>query len=180
VTSAKWLFVSAGVAALHACSRQADVRDELQAPFKPPPMVKADVHEVDSGLGTDAFPGCAQRSLTPGCAGPTDLPCSFTSWVPEVAKRCDRETGCKTNGTVEVRMNAEGCVSSILMDDPNDEFVECVAREFGAARCQCGEGVASHFFGLGNAGCTTCSREFPCPIGSVCRSGTCVPATDAG
>jgi len=182
VTSAKRLIVvSAAVTALlNACSRKADVRDELRTPFKPPPMVKADLREIDSGLGTDASSPCAPRRVASECGGPTDLPCNFSYWAPQVAKRCARETGCKTNGTIEVRMNDEGCVSAILMDQPNDEFVQCVVQEFGSVRCPCGAGVASQFLGVGNVGCIECSQEFPCPSGSVCRRGECVPEADAG
>jgi hypothetical protein len=62
------------------------------------------------------------------------------------------ETSCATNGWLEVKMGADGCVVEIGMTEPNDEIVACLLEEFGAVRCPCGAGEITYFFGLSNQG----------------------------
>lgn len=137
---------------LGACDRHADIRDERDASFAPPPEVDAgEIAELDSGLESDAFPPCGDREPG-GCEGPVDFPCAFTSWVEATAKSCQTSTGCKTNGWLEVRMGSAGCVVAIGMDQPNPEVVACLVEAFGSASCPCTEEEASFFFGNGNDG----------------------------
>jgi hypothetical protein len=166
---------------LPSCQRRAELREQQTSIFKPPPMVTANVRELDSGLGTAMFPACATRQLGP-CQGPADLPCNFSRWANATAEICFEKTGCRTDGTIEIKMSAEGCVVGVSMDKPNDEFVQCIVQEVGYVRCPCGvESTASRFLGLGNDGCRVCSAEFACPGGLVCANGQCVDErADAG
>lgn len=159
------------------CRQKADIRDEPDGSFvvDPGQLPDADLEVVDSGLGTDAYPPCEDRPEG-DCVGQVDFPCAFNEFAIEVAKQCQLETDCQTNGTVEVTMGADGCVASLAMDEPNDAIVACMADAFGAVQCPCEGGVAKHFFGLGNSGgCQTCSLEFPCPDGQECIDGSCAP-----
>ncbi|WP_234022492.1 hypothetical protein [Sorangium cellulosum] len=81
--------------------------------------------------------------------------------MSRTAARCQEETGCKTNGWLEVGMDDDGCVVEIGMDEPNDEIVACLVAEFGAVRCPCTAGRTIYFFGLGNAG--VCPDDRPPP-----------------
>jgi hypothetical protein len=154
--------VAAGAAALGAtlphaaCVRHADIVDEPDAALihKPPPIDAGDIPELDAGLGSDAFAACADR---PGanCYGTIDFPCGFEAWVASTAVRCQKETGCKTNGWLEVTLSASGCVTAVAMDEPNDDVVACLVAEFGATSCECTESVVSYFFGSAHVG--------PCP-----------------
>lgn len=139
-----------------ACQRHADIRDEPDAStiVVTPDLDAGEIPTLDSGLGGDAHPACADRPEG-DCHGPVDFPCDFEGWATRTALSCDKATGCVTNGWVEVTMNASGCVESIGMDQPNDAMVACLVAELGAFRCPCTEGVLTHFFGVGNKG--------PCP-----------------
>ncbi len=148
--------VSAALAAAAlapACERTADIRDEPDSSvIEPGPALDAgDIPELDSGLGGDAFPLCADRPVG-DCAGPIDFPCQMESWVQSTAESCQLATGCKTNGWLEVSMGADGCVTEIGMDQPNDEMVACLLATFGAERCPCGEVSFRFFLGAGNNG----------------------------
>lgn len=137
-----------------SCSRQADIVDEPDVSVKPPTVLdKPDVEipPLDSGLAGDAFQSCDDRP-TGLCVGPNDFPCSFAQWALDVARTCQRETSCKTNGWLEVHMDASGCVDEIGMDQPNQEIVDCLLAEYGAVQCPCGEDDVAYFFGLGNNG----------------------------
>lgn len=138
---------------LPACERTADIRNEPDSGLiGPEPGLDAgDIPELDSGLGGDAFPLCADRPVGE-CAGPVDFPCQFEDWMRSTAESCQEATGCKTNGWLEVSMGADGCVTTIGMDQPNDEMVACLLATYGAQRCPCGELTLQLFFGLGNTG----------------------------
>ncbi len=136
-----------------ACTRHADIRDEPDAATLevPPNFDAGGVTELDSGLGSDAFPACADRP-TGDCVGSNDFPCGFEDWVLATAKECQVASGCKTNGWVEVHMGPGGCVETIGMSAPNDEVVACLVAEMGPVRCPCGTSVAKYYYGEGNAG----------------------------
>jgi hypothetical protein len=139
---------------LVACERHADIRDEPDASLivKPMPEIDAgDIPELDSGLVTDAYPLCGDRSVS-NCRGPVDFPCAFQAWVNSTAADCQEATSCKTNGFLEVKLGADGCVVEIGMDQPNDDIVACIVSEFGSQRCLCGEDTAMYFFGYTNMG----------------------------
>jgi hypothetical protein len=142
-----------GLVILHGangCSRQADIVDEPDGFGGPMPTLEAGPTPiVDSGLGTDAFPSCAQRPLG-GCQGPSDFPCSFQAWVNVSAAKCQRVTNCSTNGWLRVHLGAEGCVDAIGMDQPNEAAVRCLAAELGPFRCPCRTSEVTYFFGLAN------------------------------
>jgi hypothetical protein len=136
-----------------ACVRHADVRDEPDADLlgKDPQLDAGDIPELDSGIGGDAFPQCGDRPIG-DCQGTNDFPCAFDTWVTSTAASCQEATGCATNGWLEVKMGADGCVNSIGMDQPNAEIVACLTGELGSVRCPCIAGEATYFFGYGNAG----------------------------
>jgi hypothetical protein len=140
-------------AGLGACARHADIRDEPDAGgIDPGPHLDAgDIPVLDSGLGTDAYPACAERPVG-DCQGSNDFPCDFASWVNSTAAACQQATGCQTNGWLEVEMGSDGCVVEIAMDEPNDEIVACLLAEFGSVRCPCDARQITYFFGQGNQG----------------------------
>jgi hypothetical protein len=78
--------------------------------------------------------------------------CGFEDWIVATAKTCQTQSGCKTNGWLEVKMGADGCVAEIRMDEPNDEVVTCLLAEFGAYHCPCAEVESSYYFGEDNQG----------------------------
>ncbi|MDI1451028.1 hypothetical protein [Polyangium sp. 6x1] len=135
-----------------ACTRHADIRDERESILERPPAFDAGgIPELDSGLGSDAHPLCADRP-TGECVGSNDFPCGFEDWAIATAKACQEASGCKTNGWLEVKMGPGGCVEAIGMEEPNDEVVSCLVAEMGAVKCPCGEGISKYYFGSGNAG----------------------------
>jgi hypothetical protein len=149
----RWIGVIVGVLSLQAggCQRQADIIDEPDVFVPSTPTLEAGITPiVDSGLGTDAFPTCAERPFG-ACQGPVDFPCSFQSWVTLGANKCQRLTNCSTNGWLRVHLGADGCVDAIGMDRPNEAVIRCLAAEFGPYRCPCGASEVTHFFGLGNS-----------------------------
>jgi len=132
------------------CVRKADIIDEPDAFVPTTPTLEAGVTPiVDSGLGTDAFPSCAERPFG-ACQGPVDFPCSFQSWVTVSANKCQKQTNCSTNGWLRVHLGAGGCVDAIGMDQPNEAAIRCLAAEFGPYRCPCRTSEVTHFFGLAN------------------------------
>jgi hypothetical protein len=143
-------------ALLVACERYADIRDEPDAStIDPVPQLDSgDVPALDSGLGTDAYPSCGDRSGGK-CQGPADFPCNFSGWVTSTAASCQTATGCKTNGFLKVTLGADGCVTELGMEQPNDAIVACLLAELGSVRCPCQEAEVTHFFGATNTG--------PCP-----------------
>lgn len=143
--------------ALHACTRHADVRDDVgqTQSFDPTPDFDADIPPLDVDLSNDAYATCSDR---PGgdCVGSNDFLCGFAPWGVEVAKQCQLDTGCKTNGSVEITMGPEGCVTALGMDEPNDDMVACLVAVFSTFSCPCiEEETIIHYFGVGNTG--------PCP-----------------
>ena len=136
-----------------ACTRHADLRDEPDSSIldRPPEFDAGGIPELDSGLGSDAHPLCAERP-TGECVGSNDFPCGFEDWVLATAKECQTASGCKTNGWLEVKMGPSGCVEGIGMEEPNNEVVACLVAEMGAVKCPCGEGISKYYFGSGNVG----------------------------
>ncbi|WP_437983064.1 hypothetical protein [Sorangium sp. So ce117] len=163
-TPAAIVAVALGLCAqfLGACERHADVRDEPDASVldRDPQLDAGDIPALDSGLGTDAHPTCGERPEGE-CRGDVDFPCQSDDWVNRTAERCQLETGCKTNGWLEVTMGEDGCVAEIGMDEPNDDIVACLVEEFGAVRCPCTSSRITYFFGLGNTG--VCTDDKPPP-----------------
>jgi hypothetical protein len=155
-----------------ACSRNADIVDEIDASVTTAPTFTpdADIAPVDAGLGTDAFAECASRSLGE-CVGSNDFPCAFSQWVKKTATACHEATLCQASGWLQVTMGADGCVTEIGMEQPNDTVIACLLAELGSYRCPCQEGTVHYYF-VASAGCTyPCSSgEFPCPPGLVCNS----------
>ncbi len=141
-----------GLVQASGCMRQADIIDEADALVGPntPTLEAGPTPIVDSGLGTDAFPSCAERPFG-ACQGPSDFPCAFTTWVNVTAIKCQKLTMCSTNGWLRVSLGAEGCVDAIGMDQPNEAVVRCLAAEFGPHRCPCRTTEVTHFFGFANS-----------------------------
>ena len=140
-------------AALGACVRHADIRDEPDGSVVNvgPALDAGDIPALDSGLATDAYPSCGERPYGQ-CVGPADFPCEFGSWVTRTAVHCQEATSCQTNGWLEVAMGSDGCVSGMGMDQPNDPMVACLLAAFGSVRCPCSDEQFKYFFGLGNTG----------------------------
>jgi hypothetical protein len=136
--------------------RHADIRDEPDAAIiTPDPVLDAgDIPVLDSGLGTDAFPPCGERPLGE-CYGTLDFPCGMEGWVIKTAEACQEATSCATNGWLEVKMGADGCVQAIGMDQPNDAIVACILAEMGTVQCPCSITESTYFFGFGNDGVCT-------------------------
>jgi hypothetical protein len=140
--------------AVHACTRHADVRDDLgqTQTFDPALDLDASIPPLDADLSNDDFATCADRPVG-NCVGSNDFLCGFTAWAAEVALKCQTDTGCKTNGSVEITMGSQGCVTGLGMDQPNDAIVACLVAELSAVRCPCTEEeTISHYFGIGNTG----------------------------
>jgi hypothetical protein len=157
------------------CSRRTEIaaQNEGGGDLVQPPIDAGDIPEVDAGLGE--YPACAERPVG-SCQGPVDFPCAFAEWVENTAARCQEETGCVTNGWLEVTMDDDGCVTAIGMDQPNDAVLECLAAELGAKSCPCGAVTATYLFGFDNDGCgSECTPEFPCDAGFRCVAGRCEP-----
>jgi hypothetical protein len=138
-------------APLGACSRHADLLDEYDAVILNTPRLPeaGPIPALDSGIGSDAFAGCADRSAGT-CRGPVDFPCDFDRWVQTTAAKCQQATGCRTNGWLRVRLDAGGCVDEIGMDQPNDAILACLLSDFGSVRCPCSSIEMKVFFGLAN------------------------------
>jgi hypothetical protein len=148
-----WFVAAHGLGS--ACSRRADIRDEHDPVLvtKPPPTDDGILKPVDVELGPPGFAACEERSDI-ACYGDLDFPCNFDGWAAKVVNQCQQETGCVTNGDVEVSLGAEGCVSGLAMTQPNDAFVACLVTAFGDARCPCDAMPTFEvFLGLANDGC---------------------------
>jgi hypothetical protein len=134
---------------LAACVRHADIVDEPDALTAIQPFIPeaGDIPTLDSGVGSDAFPPCADR--TSGlCRGPVDFPCDFERWVPIVANKCQHATGCITNGWMRVKLGPDGCVAEIGMEHPSDAIVACLVSEFSMVQCPCANIETKYFFGV--------------------------------
>lgn len=144
-----------GVPALfaQACQRQADLVDEPDATVltKPTPEYDGDLPMLDADFASDAFAACEERPFG-ACMGPNDFICGFAEWVRTLARECQKQTGCKTNGWLTVKMSDDGCVSEIGMDRPNPEIVACLLEKLGAERCPCPAIETTYYFGEGNSG----------------------------
>jgi len=135
-----------------ACRNHLDLIDAPDGSTLEVPTVDAgDIPELDSGLGSDAYPACASRP-TNDCQGQSDLPCNFDGWVAQTAATCQTKTSCKTNGWMEVKLGADGCAIELGMDHPNDDIVACLLAELGSIRCICDASTTTYFFGEGNTG----------------------------
>lgn len=90
---------------LAACVRHADIRDEPDASNIDlgPGLDAGDIPELDSGLGTDAYPPCSERPLGE-CYGTLDFPCGFEGWALKLAESCFKSTGCKTPAGITPRI----------------------------------------------------------------------------
>lgn len=153
------LFACAGalgpLGALHACTRHADLRDDVGPveTLDPTPDLDASISPVDVSLGSDAHATCADRPLAQGCVGTVDFPCAFSGWAVDIAKKCQVDTGCEANGSIEITMGTDGCISELGMDQPAGELAACVAAEVSAVRCPCiDEESIVHYLGVGNDG----------------------------
>jgi hypothetical protein len=168
----RWLLVFGPFVVAAACSRNADIVDEPDASVTTSPTfgLDADIQWLDAGLATDAYSACSARPFG-DCVGTNDFPCGMALWVKKTATACHEATDCEASGWLQVRMNAEGCVSEIGMEKPHDGVIACLLAEFGAHRCPCQESVASYVF-IPSPDCTPpCgSGEFPCPPGLVCNA----------
>ena len=176
-------------ASLPDCSRHADIVDEPDSgtdlgPNAPQPDGGIPIVE-GSGLDDPSLDACADRPENVACRGANDFPCDFSAWVPVLAEECQTETGCVTDGWVELELGDDGCASAIYMDQPNPDYVACLVETLGAYRCPCAAMSFNYFLGIGNDGCETgptpCQGgEFPCGKGEICVDGYCVIDASGG
>lgn len=176
------LFAATSVSAL-GCSRRAEIDDPIvdEAPPTPElPTPEGGIPPVDDS-GLDLSEGsCEAREGQTACIGSNDFTCAFNRWLNELSEACQTQTGCRTNGWVEVVVGAEGCATELRMDQPNPEFVSCLGEQLNRYRCAtCAEASASRFLGAAREGCepseVRCSTgEQRCPPGLSCRDGLCV------
>ncbi|MCK6532977.1 MAG: hypothetical protein L6Q84_08405 [Polyangiaceae bacterium] len=152
------LVAGALLAAVHGCQRQADLVDEPDAAvaITQTPKYDGDLPLLDAHLESDAHAACEDRPME-ACKGPNDFVCGFGEWAREIARDCQRQTGCKTNGWVTVTIGDDGCVSDLGMDRPYPPIVECLVQKLSETRCPCPAQETTYYFGEGNAG--------PCPDG---------------
>ncbi len=163
-----------------ACSRQQNLVDEPDSGSSVTALPSCDggIPEVaDSGIASEELVTCAERPLG-DCQGANDFPCEFEFWFGEVVAACQSRATCPAKGCVEATMGSDGCVTSIGMTEPQDEFVACLVESFGAYRCPCGMTFARRFLGLGASGChRPCGTgEQICPSGETCVDGFCEPS----
>ncbi len=135
------------------CTREADLPDPpstIAVPTSSGPTV-VDAGTLDVGLGSGS---CVERPEG-DCRGSNDFPCELGRWVDDVAARCQRETGCGTNGWVRVVTSEQGCVAELGMSEPSAPFAACMAGALSASRCPCGAIEHRTFLGdgHGDAGC---------------------------
>jgi hypothetical protein len=171
------------------CSRQADIKDEPDSgtdlgPNAPRPDGGVPLVE-DTGLDDPGLVACNERPENGACRGANDFPCDFAAWVPMLAQECQNETGCVSNGWVELELGDDGCAAAIYMDEPNEAYVSCLVATLGAYRCPCAAMSFGHFLGIGNDGCDSgpspcMSGEFPCGKGEICLDGWCVTDASGG
>ena len=140
-----------------SCTRHADIVDEPDGAAIPTvtSTQDAELPAIDASFESDAFADCADRPNSPECTGPVDFPCDFVNWARTAAKNCQTQTGCVTNGSVAVKLDAGGCVTGIAMDQPNDAVVACLVTALSGKKCPCPAMQTTYFFGAGNTG--------PCP-----------------
>ncbi|APR87491.1 hypothetical protein A7982_12840 [Minicystis rosea] len=138
-----------------ACVRHADIYDEPDGGglMTTPQFDAGKVMPVDAGLRGEGGIACEDRLIAKECKGPIDFACDFDGFVFLAANKCQKATGCMTNGILEVKMASDGCVSEIGMSQPNDAMVACLVEIFEAGRCPCGTSELSLSLGHDNAGC---------------------------
>jgi len=160
-----------------SCSRRAEIADELSgAPPAAPPNVPDDAGLVSVASGLDGEPPCDERPTESLCSGANDFPCNFRPWVADIVGECQNATGCVSNGRVVATMGDSGCITEVLMSEPNQGFVECLAARFGVVRCPCTADSTEETLGYENDGCPEqpCGTgEIRCPPGSLCVGGLC-------
>jgi hypothetical protein len=176
------LALAAGAVA-SACSRQQNLVDEPDSgsTVTAPPTCDGGIPEVaDSGVASEELVACAERPLG-NCQGSNDFPCGFEPWFDEVVTACQGSATCPASGCVEATMGDDGCVSSIGMTVPDDEFVACLVESFGAYRCPCTMTSTRRFLGPGGGCHRPCDTgERICPGGETCVNGFCEPAGAGG
>jgi hypothetical protein len=170
-------------AAVGACSRRAEIENAPDAGavmVTEIPRPEGGVPVVDeSGLEADVD-ACQERVSQAECSGANDFGCDFDHWLRSLSDTCQARTGCQTNGWLEVLTNPEGCAVELRMQDPDLDFVSCLASELNPYRCgTCGDVLGARFLGASNDGCpgadVPCGTgEIRCAPGSTCEKGICV------
>lgn len=169
------------VLVLAACSRRAEIENAPDAGMLPtveapkpdggvPPVEDAPLAHPD---GLD----CNERPRSALCGGANDFGCDFDGWFQRLVADCEQQTDCHTDGWVEAVVDRDGCANELRMEDPDPEFVACLAAQLNLYQCPCSSVVGSAYLGLANDGCagSRCGTgELRCPPGSSCRAGECV------
>ena len=174
--------VAAGWLLVAACSRHAEIEEDPrpgELPVMEVPRPDGGIPVVeDAELSNAEGLSCNERARQPACGGANDFGCDFDGWLQLVAEACQQQTDCRTNGWVEVLLDADGCASELRMQEPNPDYVACLARELSSYQCPCRNVVGSRFLGLSHEGCEEAgcgTGELRCPPGSSCVEGKCRP-----
>lgn len=135
------------------CRREADLLDEPDGSVvpNPTPEYDGDIPLLDAGVVGDAYGSCEERPVL-SCKGANDFVCGFPEWIRSIARECQKQTQCMTNGWLSVELGNDGCVSILGMDHPNDMIVDCLVARFSVERCPCPAMTATYYFGAGNSG----------------------------
>lgn len=175
------LALLAGAFGPPACSRRAEIEnapDAGQVPVMQVPKPAGGVPLVeDAPLDHPEGLACNERPTQAACRGANDFGCDFDGWLQQLAEACQTQTDCHTDGWVEALLDSGGCTKELRMEDPDPEYVACLAEQLSRYRCPCPDALGSRFLGLSHDGCvgTPCGTgELRCRPGSTCQDGQCV------
>lgn len=145
-----------GVALLLACTRTAEIRDEVEGGsvvIDTVPLPEGGVPEVpDSGLHGPDVVACSERPKS-DCAGVNDFSCDYSSWVNQLVRGCQAETDCAAYGWLSLSINHEGCIDALGMTDPEPNFVACLVERVSAKRCRCVNESRNVYLGVAPGDC---------------------------
>src|ERR1041384_58024 len=87
------------------CSRRAEIEDPIVSELPPTPAIPlpdggvplVEDSELEVGDGS-----CEGREGQSACVGTNDFTCAFDRWILQLSEACQTQTGCHTNGWLEV------------------------------------------------------------------------------
>lgn len=140
------------------CDRSAEIYDTPRAEVQPDEVPRPDaaLEPVDVDFDAPDYLPCSERSYAL-CEGGTDFPCMPPVFLEPALRTCFTASDCQVDGWVEVELGDDGCVQELRMEDPEPEYVDCLAERLTQGRCVCGAFTLELYFGLGNDGCAEAS-----------------------